>query len=110
MALEDQRFARLGFGPVRADHSAGLRKIVLDGPEAAQILEVVDLDVPVVDLVSARAQEVADHVLAWPLRTARRGDRDEIACGRELGFEAGIDGVKNPLLRFGIHQATPIGR
>jgi hypothetical protein len=35
--------------------------------------------------------------------------RDEIACGRELGFEAGIDGVKNPLLRFGIHQATPIG-
>ncbi|MGY3359368.1 hypothetical protein ACVWZK_006031 [Bradyrhizobium sp. GM0.4] len=49
--------------------------------------------------------------MSWhgPSATARRGDRDEIACGRELGFEAGINGVKNPLLRFGIHQATPIG-
>ncbi|BBO12959.1 hypothetical protein TM102_44290 [Bradyrhizobium sp. TM102] len=80
---------------------------MLDGAEAAQILEIVDVDVPVVDLVAARAQEVADHVLARPLRPAGRRDCDKIACGGELGLEAGIDGVKNPLLRFGIHQATP---
>ena len=75
---------------------------MLDRTEAAQILEIVDVDMPVVDLVAALAQEIADHVLARPFGAAGRGDRDKIAGGRKLRIEAGIDGVQDFLLRFGI--------
>ena len=34
---------------------------MLDRAEAAQILEIVDVDVPVIDLIATLAQEVADH-------------------------------------------------
>ena len=77
---------------------------MLDRAEAAQILQVLDVDMPVVDLVAALAQEIADHVLARPLGAAGRGDRDEIPRGRELRVEGGIDGVENFLLVVaGVH-------
>ncbi|MEY9285302.1 hypothetical protein ABIA03_006494 [Bradyrhizobium yuanmingense] len=79
---------------------------MLDRTEAAQILQILDVDMPVVDLVAAFAQEIADHVLAWSLRPAGRRDRDEIAGGCKLSLEAAVDGVKNPLLRFGIHSGV----
>ena len=70
---------------------------MLDRAEAAQILQVVDVDMPVVDLVAALAQQIADHVLARPLRAAGRGYRDEIPRGRQLRVEAGVDGVEDLL-------------
>ncbi len=73
MPLHDQRFACLGLRTVGTDHRARPGEIVLDRAEAAQILEVVDIDMPVVDLVAARAQEVADRVLARPSRATGRG-------------------------------------
>ena len=91
-------FPALLCGTVGSDHGARPGKIMLDRAEAAQILEVVDVDMPVVDLVAALAQEIADHVLARPFRAAGRGDRDEIACGGQLRVEAGIDGVEDFLL------------
>ena len=103
MALQDQRFAALGGRAVGAHHRAGAGEVVLDRAEAAQILEVVDVDMPVVDLIAAFAQEIAHHVLARAFRAARRRDRDEVARGRKLSVEAAVDGVQNPLLRFGIH-------
>ena len=68
---------------------------MLDRAEAAQILQIVDIDMPVVDLVAALAQEIADHVLARPLRAAGRGYRDKIPCGRKLRVEIGVDGVED---------------
>ena len=76
---------------------------MLDRAEAAQVLQILDVDVPVVDLVAALAQEVADHVLARPLGAAGRGDRNEIPRRRQLRVKAGIDGVEDFLLRIGIH-------
>ena len=76
---------------------------MLDRAEAAQILQIVDVDMPVVDLIAALAQEIADHVLARPFGAAGRGDRDEIPRRRKLRVEAGIDGVEDFLLRIGVH-------
>jgi len=73
---------------------------MLDRTEAAQVFQILDVDMPVVDLIAARAQEIADHVLARPLGAAGRRDRNEIACGRKLGIEAGIDGVEDSLFNF----------
>ncbi len=81
---------------------------MLDPTEAAQILQIPDIDMPIVDLIAALAQEVADHVLARPLGAAGRGDRNEITGRRELGFEARIDGVEDALLRIGVHAAAPM--
>jgi hypothetical protein len=53
---------------------------------------------PVVDLVAALAQEIADHVLTRPFSAASRGDRDKIPGGRELRIEIGINGVEDFLL------------
>src|SRR6266849_8850088 len=47
---------------------------MLDRAEAAQILEIVDVDMPVVDLVAALPQQIPDHVLARPLGAADGGD------------------------------------
>ena len=83
---------------------------MLDRAEAAQVLQIVDIDMPVVDLVAALPQQIADHVLAWSLGAAGRGDRDEIPRRRKLRVEAGIDGVEDFLLRIGIHlAAAPVG-
>jgi hypothetical protein len=77
---------------------------MLDRAEAAQILQIVDIDMPVVDLVAAPAQQIADHVLARPLRAAGRGYRDKILCRGKLRVKTGVDGVENPLLGIdGVH-------
>src|SRR4051794_12727743 len=80
-----------------------------DRTKAAQVLQILDIDMPVVDLIAALAQEIADHVLARPLGAACRGDRDKIPGGRKLGIKAGIDGVEDFLMRFGSHAAAPVG-
>ena len=78
---------------------------MLDRGIATQILEVVEIDMPVVDLITALAQEIADHVLARTFGAAGRGDRDKIACGLELSVEAGIDGIENSLcVVAGVHR------
>src|ERR1700704_2395231 len=84
---------------------------MLDRAEAAQILEIVEIDVPVVDLVAAPAQQIADHVLARTFRAASRGNRYKIPCGSELRVETGIDGVKDFAFDIvGTHcRAVPVG-
>ena len=74
-----------------------------DRAVAAQVFQIVDIDVPVVDFIAAPAQEIADHVLARPLRAAGRGDGDEVGRGGELRVEAAIYGVEDALLGVGIH-------
>ena len=71
---------------------------MLDRAEAAQILQVVDVDMPVVDLIAALAQQIADHVLARPFRAAGGGNRDKVPGGRQLRVKTGIDGVEDSLL------------
>src|SRR5712664_4045050 len=79
---------------------------MLDRAEAAQILEIVDVDMPVVDLAAALPQQIPDHVLARPLGAADGGYRDKIACGRKLRIETGIDGIEDfPLDIANIHRA-----
>src|ERR1700731_2601888 len=70
---------------------------MLDRAEATQIPEFPDIDVPVVDLVAALAQEITDHVLARPFRAAGRGNRDKIPCGGKLRVETGVDRVEDSL-------------
>src|SRR5258708_6211200 len=84
---------------------------MLDRAKAAQILEIIDVNAPVVDLVAALAQEIADHVLARTFRAASRGNRDKIPCGGELRVETGIDGVEDLAFDIvGTHRvAAPIG-
>ena len=83
---------------------------MLDRTEAAQVLQIVDIDMPVVDLVAALPQQVADHVLARSLGAAGRGDRNEFLRRRQLRVKAGVDGVEDFLLRIGIHvAAAPVG-
>src|ERR1700687_2343047 len=80
---------------------------MLDRAEAAQIPEVVDIDMPVVDLVAALPQEIADHVLARPFRAADRGNRDKILGSRKLRVEIGVDGINDSLLAIdGVHSVT----
>jgi hypothetical protein len=66
---------------------------MLDRPKTAQIFQLVDIDMPIVDLVAAPPQEIADHVLARPFGAAGRGDRDQIPGGRKLRVETGVDRV-----------------
>src|SRR6266849_11056600 len=78
---------------------------MLDRAEAAQIPDIVDVDMPVVDLVAALPQEIADHVLAWPLGAAGGGYSHKIPCGRKLRIETGIDGIEDfPLGIANIHR------
>ncbi|KAH2776528.1 hypothetical protein KXW38_010187, partial [Aspergillus fumigatus] len=58
---------------------------------------------PVIDLIAALPQEIADHVLARAFGAARRGDGNEIGGGRQLRVEAGIDGIEDLLLGVGAH-------
>lgn len=81
---------------------------MLDRTKTAQILQILDVDMPVVDFIAALPQEIADHVLAWPLGAAGRGDRDEIPRRCQLRVKAGIDGVEDFLLRIGRHAAAPV--
>jgi len=66
---------------------------------------------PVVDLVAALAQEIADHVLTRPFGTADGGNRDKILRGGQLRVEIGIDGVEDFLPGIsGVHcDAVPYG-
>src|SRR5690348_18453763 len=79
---------------------------MLDRTEAAQILEIIDIDVPVVDLVAALPQQVADHVLTRTFRTARARDRDEIACRGELRVKSCVDGIHDTALIVTAAHAT----
>ena len=75
-----------------------------DRPEAAQILQLIDIDMPVVDLIAALAQQIADHVLARPLGAPGRGYRDKLAGGRKLRVETGVDRIEDPLSGIdGVH-------
>src|SRR4051794_4685700 len=81
---------------------------MLDRAEAGQVLEIIDVDVPVVDLVAALAQQIADHVLARTFGAARGGNRDKIPGGGELRVETGIDGVEDFAFDIvGVHEASP---
>src|SRR3977135_318654 len=78
---------------------------MLDRAEAAQITDIVAVDMPVVDVVAALPQEIADHVLARPRGAAGRGNRHKIPCGRKLRVETGIDGIEDfPLGIANIHR------
>ena len=70
---------------------------MLDRAKAAQVLQIVDIDMPVVDLVAALPQEIADHVLARTFGAAGRGNCDKIPRGGELRVETGVDGIEYPL-------------
>ena len=81
---------------------------MLDRTETAQILQILDVDMPIVDLIAALAQEIADHVLARPFGAAGRGNCNEFPCRRQLRVKAGVDGVEDFLLRIGRHAAAPV--
>src|SRR5229473_2189900 len=70
---------------------------MLDRAEAAQFPEIVDVDVPIVDLIAALTQEIADHVLARPFGATDGWDRDKIFRCRKLRIESGIDRIQNSL-------------
>ena len=70
---------------------------MLDRAKAAQVFQIVDIDMPVVDLVAALPQEIADHVLARTFGTAGRGNCNKIPRGGELRVETGVDGIEDPL-------------
>jgi hypothetical protein len=63
---------------------------------------------PVVDLVAALTQEIADHVLARTFGAAGRGYSDKILRGCELRVKTGIDGVEDFALRISHHAAAPV--
>jgi hypothetical protein len=114
MALQDQRAAaarrRAGDRrrrPVGADHRAGLGEIGLHRPEVAQPLQALQIDRPVVDLVAARPQQVAEHVLAGRLGApcARYGGEPE--GGGDLGVEIGVDRLVDPPLLLGRQGQIP---
>src|SRR5438132_13659122 len=74
--------------------------------EPAQSPEVVDIDMPVIDLIAALTQEVADHVLAGPFGTAGGWDRDKFFRRRKLRVETGIDRVENSLAGIADHRVV----
>jgi hypothetical protein len=84
---------------------------MLDRAEAAQVFQIIDIDMPVIDLIAAPAQQIADHVLARPLGAAGRRYRDEIPRGGKLRVETGIDGIEDSLLGIaGVHCVfVPLG-
>src|SRR5215210_1045138 len=80
---------------------------MFDWSEAAQVFQLIDVDMPVVDLVAALAQKISDHVLARSFRTSGGGNGDKIPCGRKLRIEIVVDGVENSLFGIaGIHSVT----
>ena len=94
MTLQNQRFPTLL--PARmSDHRARFRKIMFDRAEPAQILEIVDVDMPVVDLVAALPQKITDHVRHGPSAPAGGRNRDKIPCGSKLGIEIDVDCVND---------------
>src|ERR1700736_999741 len=70
---------------------------MLDRAKAAQVFQIVDIDMPVIDLVAALPQEIADHVLARTFGTAGRGNCNKIPSGGELRVETGVDGIEDLL-------------
>src|SRR5438067_8213778 len=101
MALQDQRLSANRGRSVRADHGTRLGEVMLDRTEAAQIFQLVEVDMPIVDLVAALPQEIAHHVLAWAFRAASRRNRDKVPCGRKLRVEICVDSVDNSLMAIG---------
>ena len=82
MALEGERSPGFLGGPIGSDHGAGAREIGLDRTVAGQVLEIVLIDDPVVDLVAALAQQTRHHVLARGFLAACARDRREGDRGR----------------------------
>ena len=74
---------------------------MLDRTDAAQTLQFIDIDMPIVDLVAPLPQQVAHHVLARPFSTARAGDRGELPRGFDLPIERLVHRVENPPLLIG---------
>ena len=68
---------------------------MLDRAKTAQILQIPDIDMPVIDLIATLAQQVADHVLARSFGATGRRDRNKIHRRCQLRIKAGIDGVEN---------------
>src|SRR5262249_4514900 len=58
----------------------------------------------VIELIAALAQQVADHILAWPLSAPGRGDRNKVLRRCELRVKTGVDGVKDLLGCIGVHR------
>jgi hypothetical protein len=103
MALQDQRFSGGCRSVISADDGSRLGEIVLDRAIAAQVLQIVEIDMPVVDLIAPFAQEISDHVLAWAFRATGRGNCDKIAGGRKLRVETGIDGIEDSFRDIAVH-------
>src|SRR3954467_2194188 len=97
MALQDERLPCDLSRTVGADHSACLGKIMLDRTEATQTLQLVNFDMPVVDLITPLPQKIANHILARSFGSAGGGNRDEILCGGKLRVEIGADSLENSL-------------
>jgi len=71
--LQDQRFAALlKAGRYRPTVRAFRKKILLIGPEAAQSLDIVDVDMPVVDLVGRRCRK-RSPIMSWARPRRPRG-------------------------------------
>src|SRR5262249_57752020 len=58
----------------------------------------------VIELIAALAQQVADHILAWPLSAPGRGDRNKVLRRCELRVKTGVDGVKDLLGCIWVHR------
>ena len=74
--------------------------------EAAQVFQGIEIDAPVVDLIAAPAQEIADHVLARPFRAAGGRYSDKVHGGRKLRVEIGVDGIEDLSAIGSVHGVT----
>src|SRR3981081_2916151 len=81
---------------------------MLDRSEAAHILQIVDLDMPVIDLITALPQQIADHVLTRAFGAAGGGNRHEIPGGGTLGVKVGVHRIEDFLLCVGGGHRTPV--
>ena len=81
---------------------------MLDRTKAAQTPEVIDIDMPVVNLIAARAQEVADHILTRPLGAAGRWNRNEVPGRGKLNIEIVIDRIQDFLPYIRIHRIASL--
>src|SRR3954453_16616996 len=80
---------------------------MLDRAEPPQIPELVDVDMPVIDLIAALPQQIAHHILTRAFGAPGGGDRDEITGDGKLGVETGIDRIEDFSLGIGgVHGVT----
>jgi hypothetical protein len=87
MALQDQRPALGRFGPKRADDRPRAGKVVHDGAEPAERLQVLRVDRPFVHGEAALPHRRRHEVLRRRLLAPRGGDGDEIGQKARLRLE-----------------------